>query len=289
MKDLPLISSLFAACSATAAIVFSVETNHPDALYRCGEAARFTVTAKDDAGAPLAGTFTARLDNFGPQVIATTEVDLAKTNAFTLVGTLAEPGFLRVHIDGAGAPAERRPLDYSVGFEPGRIKPAAPAPRDFLSFWLAAQDKLNAEVPLDPQMQRVPEKSTDAYDYYRISFATFGRRIHPVTGQELVCDHVVIAAQKDILAACGGVVTEVAFDPEYGNTVTIDHGDGMKTAYGHLKEAAVVAGDTVDGGQVIGTAGRTGMATGDCLAFWVYADGQPADPMAYYPQLTAAE
>ena len=178
MKYLPLISSLFAACSATAAIVFSVETNHPDALYRCGEAARFTVTAKDDAGAPLAGTFTARLDNFGPQVIATTEVDLAKTNAFTLVSTLAEPGFLRVHIDGAGAPAERRPLDYSVGFEPGRIKPAAPAPRDFLSFWLAAQDKLNAEVPLDPQMQRVPEKSTDAYDYYRISFATFGRRIY---------------------------------------------------------------------------------------------------------------
>ena len=178
MKYLPLISSLFAACFASAAIVFSVETNHPDALYRCGEAARFTVTAKDDAGTPLAGTFTARLDNFGPQVIATTEVDLAKTNAFTLVGTLAEPGFLRVHIDGAGAPAERRPLDYSVGFEPGRIKPAAPAPRDFLSFWLAAQDKLNAEVPLDPQMERVPEKSTDDYDYYRISFATFGRRIY---------------------------------------------------------------------------------------------------------------
>lgn len=119
--------------------------------------------------------------------------------------------------------------------------------------------------------------------------AAFGRRVHPVTGQELVCDHVVIAAQKDILAACGGVVTEVAFDPEYGNIVTVDHGDGMKTAYGHLKEAAVAAGDTVDGGQVIGTAGRTGMATGDCLAFWVYADGQPADPMAYYPQLTAAE
>ena len=119
--------------------------------------------------------------------------------------------------------------------------------------------------------------------------AAFGRRVHPVTGQELFCDHVVIAAQKDILAARGGVVTEVAFDPEYGNTVTIDHGDGTQTAYGHLKEAAVAAGDGVSGGQVIGTAGRTGMATGDCLAFWVYADGQPTDPMAYYPQLTAAE
>ena len=47
-----------------------------------------------------------------------------------------------------------------------------------LPFWLNAQEKLNAEVPLDPRIERVPEKSTDKYDYYKISFATFGRRIY---------------------------------------------------------------------------------------------------------------
>lgn len=119
--------------------------------------------------------------------------------------------------------------------------------------------------------------------------ATFGRRVHPVTGQEMVCDHVVIAAQKDILAARDGVVTEAAFDPERGNTVTIDHGDGVQTVYGHLEKQAVAVGDPVFGGQVIGTAGKTGMATGECLAFWGRVDGAAVDPMTYYPQLTAAE
>lgn len=173
---LALVGLLSAA--APAAVSFTVETDHTNALYRCGERATFVVTAKDDTGAPLQGAFTARLDNFGPKVLATTEVDLAKTNVFTLAGTLTEPGFLRVHVDGARQPVVRQQLDYAVGFEPERISPAAPCPPDFLPFWLNAQDKLNAEVPLDPRIERVPEKSTDKYDYYKISFATFGRRIY---------------------------------------------------------------------------------------------------------------
>ena len=173
---LALVGLLSAA--APAAVSFTVETDHTNALYRCGERATFVVTAKDDTGAPLQGAFTARLDNFGPKVLATAEVDLAKTNAFTLAGTLTEPGFLRVHVDGAKQPVERQQLDYSVGFEPEKIGPAAPCPPDFLPFWLNAQEKLNAEVPLDPRIERVPGKSTDKYDYYKVSFATFGRRIY---------------------------------------------------------------------------------------------------------------
>lgn len=169
---------VFAAGMAHAAIVFDVKTDRPDAVYKCGEKAVFTVTAKDDKGAPLQGAFTARLDNFGPKVIATAEVDLAESNVFTLEGTLSEPGFLRVHVDGVHQPVERRQLDYSVAFEPEKIVPAAPAPKDFLSFWLKAKDKLDAEVPLDPQVERVPAKCTDKYDYYKLSFATFGRRIY---------------------------------------------------------------------------------------------------------------
>jgi len=176
----PFVAFVCAVCGiiSQADIVFKVETNHPDAVYRCGERAVFTVTAKDDKGAPLAGAFTARLDNFGPKVLATAEVDLAKTNAFALVGTLAEPGFLRVHVDGVHAPVERQQLDYSVAFEPEKIRPATPCPPDFMAFWKAAMAKLDAEVPLDARMERVPEKSTEKWDYYRISFATFGRRVY---------------------------------------------------------------------------------------------------------------
>ncbi len=41
----------FAAGMAHAAIVFDVKTDRPDAVYKCGEKAVFTVTAKDDKGA----------------------------------------------------------------------------------------------------------------------------------------------------------------------------------------------------------------------------------------------
>ena len=171
---------LFACWTAAvhAVVTFSVETDRPESLYRCGETATFTVTAKDDSHAPLQGVFTARLDNFGPEIVATADIDLAKTNVFTLAGTLAKPGFLRLHIDGATKPVERRQLDFSVAFEPEKINPATPCPRDFLSFWLAAKERLDAEVPLDAKMERVPEKSTARYDFYKISFATFGRRIY---------------------------------------------------------------------------------------------------------------
>ena len=78
----------FAAGMAHAAIVFDVKTDRPDAVYKCGEKAVFTVTAKDDKGAPLQGAFTARLDNFGPKVVATAEVDLAKDERIYAEGYL---------------------------------------------------------------------------------------------------------------------------------------------------------------------------------------------------------
>ena len=45
----------FAAGMAHAAIVFDVKTDRPDAVYKCGEKAVFTVTAKDDKGALVKG------------------------------------------------------------------------------------------------------------------------------------------------------------------------------------------------------------------------------------------
>lgn len=53
----------------------------------------------------------------------------------------------------------------------------------------------------------------------------------------------------------------------YGNCVTIYHGDGVTTLYGHMSARAVGIGDWVERGQVIGYVGSTGWSTGNHLHF----------------------
>jgi murein DD-endopeptidase MepM/ murein hydrolase activator NlpD len=67
----------------------------------------------------------------------------------------------------------------------------------------------------------------------------------------------------------------------YGNAVVLDHGDGVRTLYGHLATIRVKSADAVPAGAVIGTVGRTGNATGYHLHFELWVDGEAVDPMAY--------
>jgi murein DD-endopeptidase MepM/ murein hydrolase activator NlpD len=67
----------------------------------------------------------------------------------------------------------------------------------------------------------------------------------------------------------------------YGNTVVLDHGDGVTTLYGHLRAVRVKSADVVPEGAVIGTVGRTGNATAFHLHFELRVDGEAVDPLAY--------
>lgn len=159
------------------AMEFKVATDHPDALYRCGETATFNVSAWEGEAAATCGVFKARLDNFGKHKLSEAEIDLSKTNVFTMAGTLKTPGFLRLHVDGnkEGLPQ----LDYAVGYEPEKLHAAVARPADFDSFWENAMIKLEREVPLDPQIEKDDKHSSDKWTAYRVSFATFGnRRVH---------------------------------------------------------------------------------------------------------------
>jgi murein DD-endopeptidase MepM/ murein hydrolase activator NlpD len=68
-----------------------------------------------------------------------------------------------------------------------------------------------------------------------------------------------------------------------GLTVEIDHGNGLLSYYGHLSEVGVRTGQFVQRGQVIGTSGMTGTATGPHLHFGVYyINGSgPVDPYGW--------
>ena len=58
------------------------------------------------------------------------------------------------------------------------LEKGSPRPDDFDAFWAEARSRLAAEVALDPKVELVEERSGPAWKFYRISFATFGRRVY---------------------------------------------------------------------------------------------------------------
>ena len=174
---------LAAALAAIAALpalaaTYRVEADKPVCIYRCGETATFSVTLLDAANlcADLSEPCVT-LDNFGTQLVARSSVEMSTGAVFRISGTLAEPGFLRLTLPPT-KDGRTDPFVFSVGFEPGKIRKGSPSPADFDEFWANARAKLAKEIPLDPRLERVESRSTGKFDFYRVSFATFGRRVH---------------------------------------------------------------------------------------------------------------
>ena len=152
-------------------LTFKITADKADCLYRCGERATFTVTAVGADGQPAtAGTVKATVDNFGPQEQGKRTVDLAQENPFKMAGTLREPGFLRLTV----TPPKGKETMFGVGYEPERIEKGSPSPADFDAFWAKAVKDLDATVPADPQLKLLPERSQGTFNFWRVSFATWG-------------------------------------------------------------------------------------------------------------------
>ena len=88
-----------------------------------------------------------------------------------------------------------------------------------------------------------------------------------------------------IMAVASGTVAFAGGDPccSYGLYVIVDHGNGLKTLYAHLRRLDVSKGQSVSQGQVLGPAGSTGYSTGVHLHFEVHRNGTRVDPLGYLP------
>ena len=83
-----------------------------------------------------------------------------------------------------------------------------------------------------------------------------------------------------IIAPAAGVAVVTGNFFFNGNTVMIDHGDGLVTMYCHLHEVRVKQGDTLARGEAFGAVGATGRATGPHLHWTVSMHGAKVDPLA---------
>lgn len=84
---------------------------------------------------------------------------------------------------------------------------------------------------------------------------------------------------EPIKAAKAGRVVFSGPRGTYGLAVIIDHGDGLRTLYGHASELLVKEGEWVETGQQIAKVGSTGRSTGPHLHLEVLLNGVPCDPM----------
>jgi murein DD-endopeptidase MepM/ murein hydrolase activator NlpD len=113
----------------------------------------------------------------------------------------------------------------------------------------------------------------------------FGEREDPVLGMGVGEFHkgVDIGSPDGtpVHAPAGGRVVLAGMASGYGREIEIDHGNGIKTIYGHLQGFNVTAGETVVKGQVIGYVGHSGKTTGSHLHYEVQVHDNAVNPHKY--------
>jgi murein DD-endopeptidase MepM/ murein hydrolase activator NlpD len=124
----------------------------------------------------------------------------------------------------------------------------------------------------------------------------FGNRTHPVTGQHKHHNGTDFAAPAGtpIFPAWPGTVSYKGEKGGYGNTIIIDHPNGMQTLYAHmLKPSPLQKDQVVAQGTQIGEVGSTGLSTGNHLHFEIKKhDGEKyvaVDPVNYLGQNASKE
>jgi murein DD-endopeptidase MepM/ murein hydrolase activator NlpD len=111
--------------------------------------------------------------------------------------------------------------------------------------------------------------------------SSFGLRKDPFSHNIRFHKGLDLAAPEgtSVIAALPGKVIEAKYEAGYGNTIVLQHANGIQTRYGHLADMNVKAGDVVGSEDVLGTVGQTGRSTGPHLHFEVTRMGEPVNPL----------
>ena len=120
-------------------------------------------------------------------------------------------------------------------------------------------------------------------NYVKVT-SPYGFREQPTAGASRFHQGIDLGAAEGttIVASRAGTVTSAGYSNSLGWYVTINHGDGFSSMYGHmLGPAYVSSGSYVSQGQSIGGVGSTGISTGNHLHFAILYNGAYQNPAAY--------
>ena len=111
----------------------------------------------------------------------------------------------------------------------------------------------------------------------------YGTRKDPFNGRPAMHKGIDFAGKEDgdIIATASGVVSWSDERYGYGQLIEINHGDGLKTRYGHNKLLLVSVGDVVTKGQVIAKMGSTGRSTGPHVHYEILRNDRQINPLKF--------
>lgn len=113
--------------------------------------------------------------------------------------------------------------------------------------------------------------------------SSFGSRSSPFSSRREFHKGIDIKAKSGtpIQAPAKGTVTFSGWHGAYGNSIVINHGNGITTRYAHMQKSSLKKGETVSRGDLIGYVGNTGRTTGAHLHYEVMINGVCVNPMQY--------
>jgi murein DD-endopeptidase MepM/ murein hydrolase activator NlpD len=148
--------------------------------------------------------------------------------------------------------------------------------------WQDKQDSINEITKIN--MQHLPTIFPVASANLSNMSSKYGIRINPITKDTTWHRGIDINSKKGtpVFASAAGRVIYAKRDGGYGNLVVIDSGNGITTKFGHLNSIAVMEGQIVYQGEIIGTVGSTGKSTGNHLHYEILNKNKSMNPYMFY-------
>jgi murein DD-endopeptidase MepM/ murein hydrolase activator NlpD len=188
-------------------------------------------------------------------------------------GPEGKPGARDKGIGGPAKPVERLPADLTPGDELARLAESISEESQNLKALdrvMARAGKMLASLPTRWPV-RGPVNSE------------FGTRQSPWTKASEFHAGMDIRADRGtpVHAPSAGTVNFAGGHGEYGLTIVLDHGNDIRSIYGHLSKLGVSTGQRVERGTEIGKTGNTGRSSGPHLHYEILVNGQAVNPRAY--------